>query len=136
MSFVEFIVLISNEFIKWYNDQFNKEELTAKFADLKRNGILSECVIDNGKIYYERARRNTNNCSQYIGKKVCIFKGREITVDITDIAEARNENKSIIFDTQTALYILTTILKVLNYRYGRSKATHESNQLGTEVRYL
>ena len=136
MSLIEFIVLISNEFIKWYNDQFNKEELTAKFADLKSNGILRECIIDNGKIYYDRGRNNVNSYAQYIGKKVCIFKGREITVDITDIAEVRNENKSIILNTQTALYILTTILKVLNYRYGRNKATHEGNQFGTEVRYL
>lgn len=136
MSLIEFIVLISNEFIKWYNDQFNKEELTAKFADLKRHGILRECIIDNGKIYYDRGRNNVNNYAQYIGKKVCVFKGREITVDITDIAEVRNENKSIILNTQTALYILNIILKVLNYRYGRNKATHESNQLGTEVRYL
>ena len=136
MSLIEFIVLISNEFIKWYNDQFNKEELTAKFAYLKRRGILKECVIDNGRIYYDSARNNINNYTQYIGKKVCVFKGREITVDITDIAEIKNENKSIILNIQTALYILTTILKVLNYRYGRSKATHESNQLGTEVRYL
>lgn len=136
MSLIEFIVLISNEFIKWYNDQFNKEELTAKFADLKRHNILRECIIDNGKIYYDKGRNNANNYAQYIGKKVCVFKGREITVDITDIAEVRNENKSIILDIQTALYILTTILKVLNYRYGRNKATHEDNQLGTEVRYL
>lgn len=136
MSLIEFIVLISNEFIKWYNDQFNKEELTAKFADLKRHDILRECIIDNGKIYYDRGRNNVNNYAQYIGKKVCVFKGREITVDITDIAEVRNENKSIILNTQTALYILNIILKVLNYRYGRNKATHESNQLGTEVRYL
>lgn len=136
MSLIEFIVLISNEFIKWYNDQFNKEELTAKFADLKRNNILSECIIDNGKIYYDMGRNNVNSYAQYIGKKVCVFKGKEITVDITDIAEVRNENKSIILNTQTALYILTTILKVLNYRYGRDKATHEGNQLGTEVRYL
>lgn len=136
MSLIEFIVLISNEFIKWYNDQFNKEELTAKFADLKRNNILSECIIDNGKIYYDGSRNNVNSYAQYIGKKVCIFKGKEITVDITDIAEVRNENKSIILNTQTALYILTTILKVLNYRYGRDKATHEGNQFGTEVRYL
>lgn len=136
MSLIEFIVLISNEFIKWYNDQFNKEKLTAKFADLKRRGILRECIIDNGKIYYDRDRNNVNNCAQYIGKKICVFKGREVTVDITDIAEVRNENKSIILDPQTALYILTTILKVLNYRYGRNKATHEGNQLGTEVRYL
>ncbi len=136
MSFIEFIVLISNEFIKWYNDQFNKEELTAKFANLKRQDILRECIIDNGKIYYNRGRNNVNNYAQYIGKKVCVFKGREVTVDITDVAEVRNENKSIILDIQTALYILTTILKVLNYRYGRNKAIHEGNQLGTEVRYL
>lgn len=136
MSLIEFIVLISNEFIKWYNDQFNKEELTAKFAELKRKGILKECIIDNGKIYYDKGRNNVNTYAQYIGKKVCMFKGREVTVDITDIAEVRNENKSIILNTHTALYILATILKVLNYRYGRSKATHESNHLGTEVRYL
>ena len=136
MSLIEFIVLISNEFIKWYNDQFNKEELTIKFEDLKICGILRECIIDNGKIYYDKDRGNVNTYAQYIGKKVCIFKGREITVDITDIAEVRNENKSIILNTQTALYTLTTILKVLNYRYGRDKATHEGNQLGTEVRYL
>ena len=136
MSLTEFIVLISNEFIKWYNDQFNKEELTAKFADLKRHRLLRECIIDNGKIYYDEVRNNVNSYAQYIGKKVCVFKGREITVDITDIAEVKNENKSIILNTHTALYILATILKVLNYRYGRSKAIHESNQLGTEVRYL
>jgi hypothetical protein len=136
MSLIEFIVLISNEFIKWYNDQFNKEELTAKFAELKRKDILKECIIDNGKIYYETGRTNVNNYLGYIGKKVCMFKDREITISITDIAEVRNENKSIILNTQTALYILNIIFKVLNYRYGRNKATHESNQLGTEVRYL
>ena len=136
MSLIEFIVLISNEFIKWYNDQFNKGELTTKFEDLKKHGILRECIIDNGKIYYDMNINNANNYAQYIGKQVCMFKGKEITVDITDITRVENENKSIILDTQTALYILTTILKVLNYRYGRNKATHEDNQLGTEVRYL
>lgn len=136
MSLTEFIVLISNEFIKWYNDQFNKEEFTANFAELKGRGILKECIIDNGKIYYDKGVDNVNNYAQYIGKKVCMFKGREVTIDITDIAEVRNENKSIILNTHTALYILAIILKVLNYRYGRSKATHEGNQLGTEVRYL
>lgn len=136
MSLIEFIVLISNEFIKWYNDQFNKGELTTKFEDLKKHGILRECIIDNGKIYYDRNINNANNYAQYIGKQVCMFKGKEITIDITDITRVENENKSIIFDTQTALYILTTILKVLNYRYGRNKAIHEDNQLSTEVRYL
>ena len=136
MSLPEYIILISNEFISWYNDLFNKGEVTNTFDNLKTRELLRECIIDNGKIYYDMGRNNVNNYAQYIGKKVCVFKGREITVDITDIAEVRNENKSIILNTQTALYILNIILKVLNYRYGRNKATHESNQLGTEVRYL
>lgn len=136
MSFIEFMVLISNEFIEWYNDQFNRGMLTVKFSELKSAGILKECIISNGKIYYDKSRNNVNNYVQHIGKKVCMFKGREITIDITDIAEVRNENKSIILNTHTALYILTTILKVLNYRYGRNNAAREGNQLGTEVRYL
>lgn len=136
MSLPEYIILISNEFISWYNDLFNKGEVTNTFDNLKTRELLRECIIDNGKIYYDMSRNNVNNYAQYIGKKVCVFKGREITVDITDIVEVRNENKSIILNTQTALYILNIILKVLNYRYGRNKATHESNQLGTEVRYL
>lgn len=136
MSLTEFIVVISNEFIKWYNNQFNEGKLTVEFADLKRLGIIRECIIDNGKIYIPRNRNNANTYARYIGKRVCMFKGREITINIADIVEVGNENKSIILDTQNALYILTTILKVLNYRYGRSKTTREGNQSDTEVRYI
>lgn len=136
MSLPEYIILISNEFISWYNDLFNKGEVTNTFDNLKTRGLLRECIIDNGKVYYETGRTNVNNYLGYIGKKVCMFKGREITISITDIAEVRNENKSIILNTQTALYILNIILKVLNYRYGRETDATEGNQLGTEVRYL
>lgn len=136
MSLPEYIILISNEFISWYNDLFNKGEVTNTFDNLKTRGLLRECIIDNGKIYYETGRTNVNNYLGYIGKKVCMFKGRGITISITDIAEVRNENKSIILNTQTALYILNIILKVLNYRYGRETDATEGNQLGTEVRYL
>lgn len=136
MSLPEYIILISNEFISWYNDLFNKGEVTNTFDNLKTRGLLRECIIDNGKIYYETGRTNVNNYLGYIGKKVCMFKGREITISITDIAEVRNENKSIILNIQTSLYILNVILKVLNYRYGRETAVHEDGQLGTEVRYL
>lgn len=136
MSLIEYIVLISNEFISWYNDQFNKSMVTKTFEQLKSPQLLKECIIDNGKIYFESQRRNVNDSQRYIGKKMCMFKGKEITIDIVDIAEVRNENKSIILNIQTSLYILNVILKVLNYRYGRETAAHEDGQLGTEVRYL
>ena len=88
------------------------------------------------KIYYNTITNRISYYSQYIGKKVCTFKGKEITIDITDINEVQNKNASIVFNVRTALYILTIILKVLNYRYGRNKAIHEGNKLGTEIRYL
>lgn len=136
MSFIEYIVLISNEFIKWYNNKFNKGELIATFEQLKNGNVLRECIISNGKIYYDKYKLNIDEYTRYIGKKVCTFKGKEITVNITDIDEIRNNNKSVILNVRTALYILTIILKVLNYRYGRSKESYENTQSGTEVVYL
>lgn len=136
MSFIEFIILISNEFIKWYNEQFNDKKVTATLEELKGNYIVRECIISNGKIYYNNIRNNVNNLASYVGRKVCTFKGVEITLSITGISEVNGENKSIILDPQTALFILNQILKVLNYRYGRKTATHTEYQVGTEVRYL
>lgn len=136
MSFTKFIILISNEFIKWYNDQFNKKELKATFKTLKNDGILKECIISNERIYYDKIRENIDNYNQYIGAKVCTFKGKDITINIIDLYEVKNKNMNVILNINIALYILTTILKVLNYRYGRSKAIQGENQLGTEVRYL
>lgn len=136
MSSIEFIVLISNEFIKWYNEQFNDKKVTDSLDDLKGKCIVRECIINNGKIYYNNSRNNVNSLASYIGKKVCTFKGAEITLSITGVSKVNDENKSIILNPPIALAILTQILKVLNYRYGRKTATHTEYQVGTEVRYL
>ena len=138
MSYIEFIVLISNEFIKWYNKQFNDGEVTTTFEELKRNFIVFEVIINNNKIYYNtRGSNNINNIASYIGKKICTFKGKEITLNIADAAKIENKNTSIILQSQIALFILNQILKVLNYKYGREKTTTcTENQTGTKVWYL
>lgn len=136
MSFIDYIILISNEFIAWYNNQYNKGEVSSKLAKLKDAGIIKECVISNGKIYYDNSTRHIERYKWYIGKKVCVFKGKEITINITDLDKVENSNKTIIIEPRTALFILNMILKVLNYRYGRNNSTNEDNQSRTEVRYL
>lgn len=136
MSLIEYIVLISNEFIAWYNDQYNKGGVSAKLAKLKDANVIKECIISNGKIYYDNNRNYIERYREYIGKKVCVFKGKEITINITDIANIENDNKTIIMEPRTALFILNMILKVLNYRYGRNNSTNEDSQSRTEVRYL
>lgn len=137
MSYIEFIVLISNEFIDWYNKEFNKKTVTARLPELLSHGILKKCIIDNGSIYC-----NTNEITgrrtigEYIGKKVCTFKGRDITINITDFAELNNTNRTLLLNNPIALYILNIIFKVLNFRYGRNKSESGYNAASTKVRYI
>lgn len=132
MSLIEYIILISNEFISWYNDLFSKGEVNDTCDYLLTHGFLKKGIIDNGKIYYKLTRTCENIYSRYIGNKVCMFKGKEITISISDITVPENENISTLLNIKVALHILSSILKVLNYRYGRET----DNTVGTKVGYL
>lgn len=137
MSSVEFFVLISNEFITWFNEQYNTKEKTVLFEQLKNADIVTECCVNNGKIYSIKPRNYSlsANLNDYIGKKVCTFKGKDITLNITNIPEIE-KNKSIMLNYKVSCFILQKILKVLNYRYGRNSAKSTETQVGTKVRYL
>lgn len=136
MSFIEYLILISNEFIKWYNNKFNKKEVSYTLRMLKADEFLIECIISDGKVYKTKKIDYINSCNNYIGKKVCKFKGKDITLTITDFNELNIENTSLVLHPRNALYVLSIILKVLNYRYGRNNAIYTNNSVGTEVRYL
>ena len=136
MSFIEFIVLISNEFIKWYNERFNSKNNSFTFKELIEANIIKECIISDGKIYSCGFNNNDNDIKRYIGKKICTFKGKEITLNIVDLEDTSKKNKSIILNQKIALFILNQILKVLNYRYGREAISHTEHQFSSEVVYL
>lgn len=137
MSFTEYILVISNEFIDWYNKKFNNKELKYTFDTLKRKGVLKEGIIANNKIYYENSRCNVNSYAAYNGKRMCTFKGIDVLINIVDINEVKEDNKSIILNTNIALYILSKILRVINYRYGKAEQRdQEGNRISEEVRYF
>lgn len=137
MSFTEYILVISNEFIDWYNKKFNNKELKYTFDTLKRKGVLKEGIIANNKIYYENSRCNVNSYAAYNGKRMCTFKGTDVLINIVDISEVKEDNKSIILNTNIALYILSKILRVINYRYGKAEQRdQEGNRISEEVRYF
>ena len=50
MSFTEYILVISNEFIDWYNKKFNNKEWKYTFDALKRSDVLKEGIIETNKI--------------------------------------------------------------------------------------
>ena len=136
MSFIEYMLVISNEFIDWYNKKFNNKEVIYSFDRLKRESILREVIIANNKIYYENYRRNVNLYTGYNGKRMCTFKGEDVLINITDLNEME-DNKSIILNTNIALYILSKILYVINYRYGKpEQRDQEGNRISEKVRYF
>ena len=137
MPFTKYILVISNEFIDWYNRKFNNKELKYTFNKLKRAGILKECVMANNRIYYEDSASSVNTYAAYNGKKMCTFKGVDVLINITDINEVKESNKSVILNVRTALCILSKILRVINYRYGKTEQRdQEGNRISEEVRYI
>ena len=137
MSFTEYILVISNEFIDWYNKKYNNKEWKYTFDTLKRSDVLKEGIIANNKIYYENSRRNVNSCAAYNGQRMCTFKGKDVLINIVDINEVKEDNKSIILNTNIALYILSKILRVINYRYGKAEQRdQEGNRISEKVRYF
>lgn len=137
MSFTEYMLVISNEFIDWYNKKFNNKELRYTFNTLKGNSVLKEGIIANNKIYYENSRCNVNSYAAYNGKRMCTFKGTDVLINIVDSKEVKEDNKSIILNTNIALYILSKILRVINYRYGKTEQRdQEGNRISEEVRYF
>lgn len=137
MSFTEYMLVISNEFIDWYNKRFNNKEVTYSFDTLKMRKVLKEGIIANNKIYYENTLRNVNSYAVHNGKRMCTFKGVDVLINIVDLNEVKEDNKSIILNTNIALYILSRILRVINYRYGKAEQRdQEGNRISEEVRYF
>ena len=134
MSFTEYILTISNEFITWYNKKFNNKEVKYSFAYLKESNILKEVTINKDIIYYDN--RNYSDVIPNNGAKICKFKGKDIFLNIIN-TDGENNNKSVILNVETALYILLKILYVINYRYGRTdKEDSQSNRVSEKVQYL
>lgn len=135
MSFRDYIITVSNAFIDWYNEAFNNGVYTYSLDDLIRYNTVSKCKITSTKIIKEVSTRGTNY-SIYNGKKVCTFKGKDVLVKITDNINTEDVNTSILLNSDIALYILTKILYILNYKYGKQESTQEENRTNKKSKIL
>lgn len=140
MSFIDTVVLISNEFISWYNTEYNKHTFDISYADLVSEGIINECIITNGKVYIpEPVRRGSRDDYQrYVGRKICTFKGREITLTIGEILSSEEEslNRTRILNLQYIEAIVCSMLRILNYGYGREERSETSAGVSPQTGYI
>lgn len=140
MSFIDAVILISNEFINWYNVEYNKHTFDISYADLVSAGVINECIITNGKVYLPRqVRRGSSDYYQrYVGKKICTFKGREITLTIDGVLSPEEEslNRTRILNLQYIEAIVCSMLRILNYGYGRQERSETSTGVSPQTRYI
>ena len=129
MSYIEYLILVSNEFINWYNDLFNKGKVSTRFSTLVAKGFLRKVIIHTNKIFDNNTyTSNIQSYTDLIGKKVLTFKQKNITLTISDIDNSENLNSVILLHEHVANTILTLILKYLNCCYGETD-THTSERV-------
>lgn len=135
MSYLEYIILVSNEFIKWYNIQFNNGIISTGYTTLIRKGVLRECIIENNEIHCLKPKRTTGrDYYEYEGSIICVFKGEPITLHIVDNADT-TENKTVLISKYIAENIAEAVLTIVNYKYGREEKRDEAG-ISTPAIYL
>lgn len=115
MSFTEYIIAISNAFINWYNTNYDTLNINMTLKDLFNANIIFSGSIRDNKIYYDYRNPTSNLLDE--GKYVCTFKGEDIKLHITD--DNIQNDKDIIINLAVADLILSSVLKTINYSYGK-----------------
>ena len=132
MSPEDFYTIISNEYITWLNRKF----AGVRNSELRNmlTSLLVKVKKDNGFFYVERQSggRNIANLRSYEGRTVCQFKGQTINLHILDLEstapQIEDANVSHLLNKDVACFILTKILLLLNYKYGKDTNETSTNQ--------
>lgn len=118
-TFTDTVLTISNAFIDWYNDEYRKAPNMPALYDLQGDGVLKQAIIANGAIFDPNSNAS-RDYSQYVGRKVLTFKGKDVNLVINGLATGVR-NTSTILNTDIVREYVCAILELLNYEYGNSK---------------
>ena len=136
MSDVDAMIKVSNCFIDWYNRVYAAGLIRKSKDDLICVNILQTCKLVSGKLMRPQYGVNRSDYRSYIGRKICTFKGHDVTLTISDFGNSEpEENEVLILKPLIINYIVTKILNVLNYRYGNERVRTEGTS-GKKVYFL
>jgi len=113
MSYFDYMIDISNSFIEYFNSHFVNEHIAQRCFD---NHVLYHSIASNRQFFNPDSSGIIPDVSEYVGKKVCTFKDREITLRIIEPSKEEPQ-KTTVLNHGLAMYILNNILKIINYRY-------------------
>jgi hypothetical protein len=141
MSYFDYIIDVSNAFIDFYNDYLLLDNTTLK-ACYNFNLLQKVFVVDR-KFYTHNNRGASNNedLDHYRGKHILTFKGKSITLSIEEPQEEREKVFTTILSQRAAMYVLKSILTVINFRYNNEyyskfRSSKDSTSVGKGVIYI
>ena len=131
MSPFEWYIAISNKFIEWYNSRDKEFRERVNYRD-----DMTEVKIEDFTIYRrtDPSFRNDRDFSEFIGQRVCTFKGEEVSLSITGIDQhLKDENITLVLTPEFCQHILAYILKIVNFGYGNSNKSYNPSDRSTLV---
>jgi hypothetical protein len=126
MSNTKALIVLSNEFIRWYNELPKKEQDT--IGNPMTNGILLPAKMIGNDLYYINGRVNAHTAMQDNNVQI-VFKGKEYRLKVIDDLE-KDDNISYLFNLQFFTELLDLLLNTLNYKNGYA------DESGEITRYL
>lgn len=129
MSPFEWHIAISNKFIEWYNSRDKEFRERVNYRN-----YMMEAKIEGSTIYGQTnsSFRNDHDLSEFIGRRVCTFKGEEVRLSITEINQHfEDENITLVLNPEICQHILAYILKIVNFGYGNSNKPYNSSDRST-----
>ena len=124
MPYYDFIIDISNCFISW----FNKYGIADRIGQLFEYKILNNVQISDGTFY------EPNNLSQIqlsnMNQKILSFKGHDVMLHI-EMDTDTSETPTLLISQELAMYILNSILKIVNYHYGNYNESADNTSTAT-----
>ena len=125
-SYFDLCMLFSKAFINWFNSQRNPWNTVFNSNNLTSYGVILQVKVEENKIY--KVVRGSNRGvysdleirSRMSGKRLFKFKGQDIVVNIIN-EESEDNHLCYILNPSILGYIITNILRFVNYLYGNDK---------------
>lgn len=120
---VSFIVNLSNTFLEWLNYSTRRRAVFPTFIKLMSEGVLESFIVANNNIYKASVSsdRSVDEAQRINGRSLFTFKGNNVRLRILVDAVDTHINTATLLTKEYCEYIITRILKIINYKYGKRK---------------
>lgn len=132
---LDFWIKMSNCFINWYNDMYRQGKVKYTLQALERRHVVDPFIISEGKACTPISDISIEHIQSVNHANMFVFKGvmQKLNIEGTNNL---NQNQSILLSNRGCEYILTSILKLINCKYGRTNSEEGEAEPSKKCFYL